>query len=102
MIWGGNMEEETNPQIRRSCQEAATQVAGDWRGRGCRGSAYVVWPIRKDLAVMSQWDHSPRILESPEAAPAWPVAMAVQLAMQEEAGGRSSSLVWKTCPLIGS
>jgi hypothetical protein len=32
-------------------------VAGTWRRRGIRGSAYTIWPIRKDLVVMSQWTH---------------------------------------------
>jgi hypothetical protein len=36
---------------------------------------------------MSQWAHHLWNLESPEAAPAWPVAMAAQPAKQEEAGG---------------
>jgi hypothetical protein len=58
MIWGGNMEEKSNPQI-SSCQETATQVAGDWREMGRRGSAYVLWPIGTRLVVMLQWDHSP-------------------------------------------
>jgi hypothetical protein len=65
-----------------------TQVGGDWRGRVLKGSAYAVQPIRKDIVVMSQWAHSPLNLESTEAAPAWPVAMASQPAKQEEAEGR--------------
>jgi hypothetical protein len=31
------MEEKSNLQIRVPCQEAATQVAGDWRARGLEG-----------------------------------------------------------------
>jgi hypothetical protein len=42
---------------------------------------------------MSQWDHSPWNMESPEAAPAWPVAIAAQPAKREAAGGRC----WKSC-----
>jgi hypothetical protein len=96
------MEEKSNPQIWRSCLNTATQVAGDWRGRGLRGSAYVVWPIWKDLVVMSQWAHCPWNLESLEAAPVWPVAMAAQPAKQKEASGRCPCLLWKTSQLIGS
>jgi hypothetical protein len=51
---------------------------------------------------MSQWAHHPWNLESPKAAPAWPVTMAAQPAKQEEAGGRCPSLVWKTSQLIGA
>jgi hypothetical protein len=31
-----------------------TNLAAVWKGRGLSGSAYAVWPIRKDLVVMSQ------------------------------------------------
>jgi hypothetical protein len=31
--WWGNMEEKSNPQVWRSCQETATEVVGDWMGR---------------------------------------------------------------------
>jgi hypothetical protein len=43
----------------------------------------MVSPISKDLVVMSEWAHCPWNLESPEAAPDWPVAMATQPARQE-------------------
>jgi hypothetical protein len=45
-----------------------------WRleGEGPSGSGNMVWPIRKDLVVMSEWAHCSWNLESPEAAPAWP------------------------------
>jgi hypothetical protein len=76
-----------------------TQVAGDWSGRVCKGSPYAVRTIREDMVVMSKWDHIPLNLGSPEAAPAWPVPMEVQQAMQEEAEGRCACLVWKTCQL---
>jgi hypothetical protein len=72
------MEKKSNLQIRRSCQETTIQVDGEWRRRGLRGCAYMVWPIRNDLALMSQWAQHPWNLESPEAAPAWPFAMAAQ------------------------
>jgi hypothetical protein len=39
------------------------------------------------LVVMSQWALHPRNLESPEAASAWPVAVAAQPAKQEEPRG---------------
>jgi hypothetical protein len=55
-----------------------------------------------DLAVRSQWDPSSWNVESAEAAPAWPVAMAVRPAKQEETGGRWPCLGWKMCLLIGS
>jgi hypothetical protein len=102
MIWGGNVEEKSNSQITSSCQETATQMAGDWRERGHRGSAYVVWPIRTDLVVMSQWDPSHCNIHIPEAAPAWPLAMVAQPAKHGEAGGRCHCLVWKTSLLFGS
>jgi hypothetical protein len=51
---------------------------------------------------MSQFAHCPWNLESPEAAPAWPVAMAAQPTKQEEAGGRCPCLVWKTSHLNGA
>jgi hypothetical protein len=76
-----------------------TQVTGDWKGRFLKGSAYAVQPIRKDMIVMSQLAYSPLNLGSPEAAPAWPVAMAAQPAKQEEAEGRCPCLVWKTSQL---
>jgi hypothetical protein len=79
-----------------------TQMPGDWRGQGLRMSAYTVWPVRKDLVVMSQWAHEPWNLESPEAAAAWPVAMAAQPAKQKEAGGWCSCLVWKSSQLSGA
>jgi hypothetical protein len=74
-------------------------VPGDCRGRGLRGRGYTVWLIRKYLIVISQWGHGPWNLETPEAAPAWPVAMAAQPAKQEEAGGRCRCLLWKTSQL---
>jgi hypothetical protein len=98
----GKLEEKSDPDIRRSCQETVTQVAGACRGRGLKESVYTVWPIRKDLVVMSQWAQHPWNLESPEAAPAWPVAMAAQPAKQEEVGGRCPCLVWKTSQLSGA
>jgi hypothetical protein len=55
-----------------------------------------VQPIRKDMVVESQWTHYPWNLESPEAASAWPFAMAAQPAKQEKAEGRCLCLVWKT------
>jgi hypothetical protein len=76
-----------------------TQVAGDWRGRVLKGSAYTIQPIRKDVIMMSQCAHSPLNLGSPEATPDWPVAMAAQPAKQEEAEGRCPCLVWKTSQL---
>jgi hypothetical protein len=79
-----------------------TQVAGDWIWRDCKGNAYGVWPIRKDKVVMSQWAHRLLNLGSPEAATAWPVAMAAQPAKQEEAEGTCSCLVWKTSQLSGA
>jgi hypothetical protein len=54
-----------------------------------------------DMAVMSQWEHSPWNRENPEAAPAWPVAMAAQPAKQEGGGGRCPCIVWKTSLLTG-
>jgi hypothetical protein len=51
------------------------------------------------MVVMSQWPQSPLKLGSPEAAHAWPVPLAAQQAMQEEAGGRCPCLVWKTSQL---
>jgi hypothetical protein len=77
-------------------------VARDWRGRGRKGSAYMVWPIRKDLAVTSEWARCPWNLESPEAAPPWPVAMAGQPAKQKETGGRCPCLEWKSSLLINA
>jgi hypothetical protein len=41
----------------------------------------------KDLAVRSQRDPSPWNVESAEAAPAWPVAMAARPAKQIGTGG---------------
>jgi hypothetical protein len=73
-----------------------TQGGGDCVGSVLKGSAYTVWPIRKDMVVMSQWAHSHLNLESPEASPACPVAMAAQRAKQEKAEGRCPCLVWKT------
>jgi hypothetical protein len=99
---GGNWTRAIEPQNSRSCQEIGTQATGSWRGRGLVGSAYTVWPIRKDLVVMSQWAQHPWILESPEAAPSWPVAMAAQPAKQKEAGGWCSCLVWKSSQLSGA
>jgi hypothetical protein len=74
-----------------------------WRqeSEGLSESGYVSCPIKKDLVVMSQWAHCPWTLESPEAAPAWPVAIAAQPAKQKEARGRFSYLVWKTSHLRG-
>jgi hypothetical protein len=92
----------TAPGPTHSLPDHHTQEAGSWRGRGLRGRAYAVQPIRKDLVVMSQWAHSPWNLESPETAPAWPVAMAAQPAKQEEAGGRCPCVVWKTSHLSGA
>jgi hypothetical protein len=63
---------------------------------GLKFSAFTVRPIRKDMVVMSQWAHCPLTLESPEAAPACPVAMATEPAKQKEAEGRWPCLVWKT------
>jgi hypothetical protein len=42
-----------------------TKVAGVYRGRVLSGNAYTVWPIRKDLVVMSQWAHITRDCEFP-------------------------------------
>jgi hypothetical protein len=75
---------------------------GDWRGRGLRGSAYVVCPIRKDLFMKLQWALCPWNLDSPETAPAWPSAIADQPAKQKEAGGRCLCLFWKTSHLSGA
>jgi hypothetical protein len=99
--WPGKLEDKSDPQI-RSCLETTTQVAGAWSGRGLRGSAYPVWPIRKDLVVMSQWAHCPWNLESPEAASAWPVARSAQPAQQKEVGGRCPCLVQNTSQLSGA
>jgi hypothetical protein len=71
----------------------AIGVVGTRRGLGLRVSAYAVRPIQKDLAVMSQWAHSPWNLENTEAASAWPVAMAAQPAKQEEPGGRCANVL---------
>jgi hypothetical protein len=73
-----------------------TQGAGDCVGRVLKGSAYAVLLIRKHMVVMSQWAHSHLNLESPEASPACPIAMAAQRAKQEKAEGRCPCLVWKT------
>jgi hypothetical protein len=54
------------------------------------------------MAVMSLWVHHPWNLESPEAAPAWPVAMAAHPPKQEEDGGVCPGLVWKTSLLINA
>jgi hypothetical protein len=35
--WQGNMEENSNPKIWRSCQETATEVVGDWIGSSLEG-----------------------------------------------------------------
>jgi hypothetical protein len=56
----------------------------------------------KDLAVRSQWDPCPWNLESAEAAPACPVAMAARPAKQIETGGRWPCPGRKTCLLVGS
>jgi hypothetical protein len=98
MSWQGNIEEKSNLQIWKSCQETATQVA-EMEGWGLRRSAYVVWPMRKNLVVMSQWAHYPW---SPDAATVWPVARAAQSAKQKEAGLKYPSLVWKTSQLCGA
>jgi hypothetical protein len=45
---------------------------------------------------------APGSLQSAEAAPAWPVAMAARPAEQEESGGRWPCLGWETCPCVGS
>jgi hypothetical protein len=77
------------------------QVAGDRRVRGLSESVYVFHPTKKDFVVMSQWAHCPCILESPETAPAWLVAIAAQPAKEKEAGGRFPYLVWKISQLSG-
>jgi hypothetical protein len=77
-------------------------VSGYWRGMGLRGCGYVVWSIREELAVRSEWAHCPWNFESPEETPAWPVAMVAHPAKQEEDGGRCSCLVWMTSLLINA
>jgi hypothetical protein len=89
-----------DPEIRRSCQETGTQLAGSWRGT--IGSANAVQPIRTDLVVMLKWAHCPWFFESPGAAPAWPVAMAAQPTKQEEVGRMCPCLVGKISQLIGA
>jgi hypothetical protein len=95
----GKLQEKSNPPIRTSCQETGPQVPGAWRGRVLGRSAYKVWPIRKLLVVMSQWAHCPWNLDSPEAAPPWPVSVAAQPATQDESRRRRSCLVWKSSQL---
>jgi hypothetical protein len=75
-----------------------------WRldGGGLRGRAYTVQPIRKELIGMSQLAHCHWNLDSPEAAPAWPVAMAAQPAKQEEPGRRCPCFLWKISQLCVS
>jgi hypothetical protein len=51
--WWRKLEERIDPQNRRYFQETGTQEASSWMGRGLRGSAYAVQPIRKDLVVVS-------------------------------------------------
>jgi hypothetical protein len=72
-----------DPHITRSWQMTTTQVAESRREWVLKGSAYQVRPIRTEMVVMSQWAQHPCMLECPEAAPAWPVAMAAQPAKQE-------------------
>jgi hypothetical protein len=36
-----------------------------WSGRGLSRSAYAVWPIRKYLVLMSQWEHITRNWDCP-------------------------------------
>jgi hypothetical protein len=55
-----------------------TKVASVWIRRGLTRSGYAVPLIRKYLFVMSQWAHITRDWECPQAAPAWPVAMAAK------------------------
>jgi hypothetical protein len=69
---------------------------------GLRGRAYTVQPIRKELIGMSQLAHCHWNLDSPEAAPAWPVAMAAQPAKQEEPGRRCPCFLWKISQLCVS
>jgi hypothetical protein len=99
--WRGKLEEKSNPQIRRSCQETTTGVAETQRGQGHRGCAYTIWPIRKDLVVISRWAHCPWNLESPEAASACPVSMTTWPAKQEEPGGSTPVLCRRLLSYVG-
>jgi hypothetical protein len=90
------MEQWSHAKVQTLCQNPMTQGAGDCVGRVLKGSAYAVLLIRKHMVVMSQWAHSHLNLESPEASPACPIAMAAQRAKQEKAEGRCPCLVWKT------
>jgi hypothetical protein len=52
--WGGKMEEKSNPQIRRSCQETVTQVSGDWKGGTVE--AVLMWFDQSEKTWL--WCHS--------------------------------------------
>jgi hypothetical protein len=73
---------------------SGTKVAGVWKEWGLRGSTYTVWPLRKDLVVMSQWAHITRNWECP-----WQLLPALLLwqpsQWMEEAGGRCPCFVCK-------
>jgi hypothetical protein len=73
-------------------------MSGMWRGRGLRGGAYTVWPIRKDLVVMSQWPISPGTGSvHRQLLPAlllWQPSQSM-----EEAGGMCPCFVWQLSQL---
>jgi hypothetical protein len=94
---GGEKQSSDQKILPRNCHRSWWR----WEGWGLRKSAYAVWPITKDLVVMSQWVHRPWNLKISQAALVWPVAV-FPASQARRTVGMCPCLVWKTSQLSGA